>query len=347
MSRNAQRKERQRLKRKQKKMAIRRFQSRTPLQRIAAEGGSLECWISPDFREEGIAAIQVAGHDLSGRCAVAGFLIDLWCVGFKDAFGRSEVDEAAFREQSLEPWMQRMGSSRVDAGKVRRLVAGSIRFSRQNGFRLPPQWEKWVTIFGRDILHELATADVSDFGIDGGLRYVGSMDFLRRRLIGCSVEEFVSRPDVQVVLDADSLDEWDVEDLDEDEEDFDEDEDDLDEEPAEAPDALEQLTERVTSAVRKWCFAKSLTPHPRLREGVAIALAAANAYGAGDPSGEQVDPAEALRIGQELLERYSPTERQEVLAAIAQAKQFIMQFDDPERMLQAVEIEKSHEGPTP
>ena len=345
MSRNAQKKERQRLKRKQKKMAMRKFQSRTPLQRIAAEGGSLECWITPDFKEEGIAAIQVVARDVSGRCAVAGFLVDLWCVGLKDAFGRSEVDEAAFREQSLEPWMQRMGSSRIDAGKVRRLVAGGIRFSRQNGFRLPPQWEKWVTIFGRDILNELATADVSEFGVDGGLRYVGTMDFLRQRLIGCSVEEFMSRPDVQVVLDADALDEWEDEDFEDDEDEFDDEDDvDLEEDEAAAVDAMQQTSQRLLAAVRKWCTENSIPPHPRLEQGVVLAMAAASALAASD---RLSGPTESSHIMEQLLEPVPADERPDLIAAAEQVRQFMRQFSDPAQMLQAVSDQESPEGSTP
>lgn len=268
MSRDPRKRERHRLKRKQKKLERRREQSRTALQRLAAEGGSLECWINPDWREQGIASLHVLGQATGGRWASAAFLLDFWCVGLKDAFGRGDIDELAYREHSLEPWIERTDAVRMDPATACRLVAGAVRFSRQNGFRLPPAWDKWVSIFGRDILSEIPTADLSDFGIDGGLRYVGSADFLRQRLIGCTAEEFLARPDVHWMMDADSL----ALGLEEDEEDFDEDDlpDEEDLEPLR--EALDNAASRLARETRKWCKQKQIAPEPLLERAAFLTL---------------------------------------------------------------------------
>ena len=341
MSRDARKKERQRLKRKQKKMAMRRIQSRTALQRIAAEGGRLECWITPDWREKGMASVQVFGHARGGRAAFAAFLVDLWCVGLKDAFGRSDVPELEFREDNLEPWIEQTGTVPIDPMTVRRLVAGAIRFSRQNGFRLPPHWEKWVTIFGRDILAELPTADVSEFGIDGGLRYVGTMDFLRQRLIGCTVHEFLNRPDMHFVLGPGELPltgELEDEDYEEDETDDEAEEAEDDEESS--PDMMEVLGAtalQLASAVREWCFANAVPPREPLDKAALIALAATLPIAAGVERGgklENMPAPEALM--DRLVSTHSPDQRQQILDAIEQIRQYMGRFDSPERMLQAI-----------
>ena len=67
MSSSARKKEKHRLKRKEKKHQIQRMNSRTALQRIAAEGGELECWSTPDWKEQGLASIQVLGRAPGGR----------------------------------------------------------------------------------------------------------------------------------------------------------------------------------------------------------------------------------------------------------------------------------------
>jgi hypothetical protein len=203
MSSNARKKEKHRLKRKEKQRKLRKLNSRTALQRIAAEGGQMECWVSPkEWKDEGIASLQVLGHAPGGRAAFAAFLVDLWAVGLKDAFGRSDVPDLEFREGSVEPWVERSGAVRIDPSIARRLVAGGVRFGRQNDFRMPPELEKWAVIFGRDILNEIPTADLSDFGIEGGLRYVGSMQFLQKRL-AVPVSEFLARPNVHWVIQPD------------------------------------------------------------------------------------------------------------------------------------------------
>ena len=48
MSHDARKKEKHRLKRKEKQQRLRKLNSRTALQRLAAEGGQLECWVTPD-----------------------------------------------------------------------------------------------------------------------------------------------------------------------------------------------------------------------------------------------------------------------------------------------------------
>lgn len=202
MSSSARKKEKHRLKRKEKRQQLHRAQSRTALQRIAAEGGRIECWIMPaDWKDSGIASIRVLGRAPGGRAATAAFLVDFWAVGLKDAFGRSDVPELDFREGNLDPWIEQSGAIKLDERIARRLIAGSVRFGRQNSFRMPPQWEKFVVIFGRGILDEIPTADLSDFGVDGGVRYVGTMDFLSKRL-AIPPNEFFARPNVHYVIEA-------------------------------------------------------------------------------------------------------------------------------------------------
>jgi hypothetical protein len=225
MSSSARKKEKHRLKRKEKKHQLQKVHSRTALQRLAAEGGRLECWIMPkDWKEYGIATMRVLGRAPGGRAATAVFLVDFWAVGLKDAFGRSDVPELEFREGSLDPWIEKTGAVKLDEETARRMIAGAVRFGRQNGFRMPPAWEKFVVIFGRSILDQIPTADLSDFGIDGGLRYVGTMDFLKTRLT-MPPREFLTRPDVHYVMEAGSRlvqsDDDDAEDENEDEEDSD------------------------------------------------------------------------------------------------------------------------------
>lgn len=337
MARNSRKTERHRLKRKRKKLEMRREHSRTALQRLAAEGGSLECWINPDWREQGIASLHVLGQTTGGRWASAAFLLDFWCVGLKDAFGRGDIEELAYREHGLKPWIERTGAVRLDAAAARRLVAGAVRFSRQNGFRLPPAWDKWVSIFGRDILNEIPNADLSDFGIDGGLRYVGSADFLRQRLIGCTAEEFLARPDLHWVMDADSLAYGSG--LEEDEEDFDEDDLPDDQEMEPMREALQEAATRLAGATRKWCGQKQIAPEPLLDKAAFLTL------GTLLPSvidaaqgGEKVDSVyeRAADTMSAVVALAPPEEREPLREAIGQVLECIREGRDARGLVEAV-----------
>ena len=336
MSRDSRKTERHRLKRKHKKLEKRREQSRTALQRLAAEGGSLECWINPDWREQGIASLQVLGQAASGRWASAGFLLDFGCLGLKDAFGRGDINEQFYRANSLEPWIEQVDAVRLDPTTARRLVAGAVRFSRQNGFRLPPAWDKWVSIFGRDILNEIPTADLSDFGVDDGLHYVGTLDFLRKRLIGCTAEEFLARPDVHWVMDADSLAYGSG--LEEDEEDFDEDDLPDEEELEPLREALDDAASRLASETRKWCEQKQVAPEPLLHKAAFLTLGTLVPLGiesAQDDEKLTEDTSEVADRVNAIVAMAPPDERQPLKAAIDQVLECVRDRGGASAILEA------------
>ncbi len=152
MGRNDKRKERHRLKRQERKIALRRMQSGSPYRRLRTAGGDVACYINGDWHEQGIGSLLVFRHMPDGSHVLGAFLIDFWCIGLKDAWGRLnltnlEVDDALQRQRSSG-----MSIIRIEPAVARRLVAGAVRFSRQNGFRLPRRlsggrqfWATWGT----------------------------------------------------------------------------------------------------------------------------------------------------------------------------------------------------------
>ena len=340
MSSNARKKEKHRLKRKKRQMEMRKAQMRGPLQRLARGEGELECWVNSDWRKDGIASIMCLGTAPDGRCAMAGFLVDLWCVGLKDAWGHREMTRTEFEEAVFDRWSQRQDVKEIDEKTVRRLVAGAIRFSRKNGFRLPPHFDRWVHILGD--LGDLAAADLSDFGVNGKLRYVGTQDFLRQRLIGSTLEQFMSRPDVEVIMDAIDLDDrfesYD-DDNDEDEDEWEEDEEDeppTDEEieaRAEVMGTLVRSARSMADAVRKWCFQQAMIPSDALEEAAGILLAALLPLAVA----EKPEDLEKSRPPAELVARVMgerpPEERDSLRRGIEQVTEFMKQFKTPQQML--------------
>lgn len=311
MSSSTRKKEKHRLKRKEKRQQMQRVQSRTALQRIAAEGGRLECWIMPaDWKQAGIASIRVLGHAPGGRAATAMFLVDFWAVGLKDVFGRGDVPEPEFREGNLDPWIEKSGAVKLDAAAARRMIAGAVRFGRQNSFRMPPEWEKFIVIFGRDILNEIPTADLSNFGIDGGVRYVGTMEFLQKRLTVLP-NEFFARPNHHYVMEMDrTLTQRPVEDVDEG--------DSLDTESMESIlSATNGGAEIIAKKAQDWIDANHAEPIPRIDEAARLImfslLPASESLRAGaDPTEKEME--ESNRLVKMMLATQS-AEDQQVLAA--------------------------------
>ena len=355
MSRDARKKEKQRLKREKKRREARRASSLTPLDRIARSGGGLECYLNTNWREVGLASIHVLGHAPGDRLCRASFLVDVWCVGLKDVTGRKESTRDEF-EDALDVVRGTLDLVRVPPAEVRRLVAGGIRFARQNGFKLPPHYDRWTAIFGD--LGDVEAADVADFGIDGGLRYVGTADFLRRRLVACSVDEFLARPDVHFVIGDGPVPASDLADYDEaDDLDADEEADD-DEADPELLAALQQMVgntgRQMEDVVRKWCFTTGQAPHPRLHDAVATLLVStlplAMSLGAAEEDIADADEAmlpdvnDLMAMG---LDGLPADDRRSVEEAMDQVAQFMQQFKDPAEMLAAVDAASRNPGALP
>jgi hypothetical protein len=280
-------------------------------------------------------------------------------VGLKDTFGRRESTRRDF-EDTLDRMEEELEVERISPAEAKRLVAGGIRFARHNGFKLPPHYERWTAIFGD--LGDVAAADLTGFGVEGGLRYVGTKAFLQRRLAACTVDEFLRRPDVEWVLgDGTPRDPAEADyslDLGEDEEEEDEDtfdpETDADDAEllADLKRALGATSDRMQDAVRQWCFQTGQAPHPRLRDALAtllvstVPLAMVSNAAEIDPTvADTADiphPGEIMAAG---LEAMPAEDRQSVVEAIEQVEDYLRQFKTPARMLAALDGQ-IFEGPS-
>ena len=348
MGRDARSKEKQRLKRKQKQLAARKAKSVTALQKIALTGGELECHVNRGWKQQGMASIFVLGKTPGGRCAYSCFLVDVWCVGLKDTWGKSEATLIEF-EELLDGASRGMDLVRISAAETRRLVAGGVRFARENGFRLPEHWQRWTSIFGD--AGEAGAADVTDFGVTDEqgrrkLRYMGTAEFLRRGLIGTTVEEFLKRPDVEWVmpdLSPRGLDDADYDDYDDDLADGGDEKAGQDDEAL--ADTLKATSDKLEDAVRKWCFGRGVAPHSLLRAAVEllmIAILPAAAYGDAEAAGE-LDGADEIPDPNSIIESalgmVAPDRRGQFEAALEQVHQYMKSFGSPAAMLEQMGLD--------
>jgi hypothetical protein len=118
-------------------------------------------------------------------------------------------------------------------------------------------------------LGDVASADISDFGKDGGLRFVGEFDDLKGRLIGCSVEDFLAKPDVQYVAGIGSYQRTDIEEEDDD------DDDEFESAVTTTMDELSELTEICVNTLMKFSQESGEAPIPYLAAVTRIIFLAA------------------------------------------------------------------------
>lgn len=343
MGSNSRKKERQRLKRQQKRRAMHRAEGLNPYRRFASQGEVVVCYVNNDWHKQGMAEILALKQVAGGNLAFGAYLVDIWCVGLKDAWGRVNVTQADFTEL-VDRTREHLEMVRIDPAAAWAIVSGGVRFARQNGFRLPPRYERWTALLGNNA--ECGAADLSQFGVEGGkLRYVGTMEDLRKRLIGCRPEEFLKREDVEfIVRDRPWDDEYEEDEVPDDEE-FDEQDDadmgDLEETEDELELAVAYFRLRAMNAVRKWCFATGRRPHPRLQEAVDLLVESILQLGDLTEDEEALD-ASAARASDNLdtlLSLEMPSQAAHLQEAVNQLNEFCQQFRSPEELCIALGIE--------
>ncbi|HEY8667143.1 MAG TPA: hypothetical protein VIL86_10775 [Tepidisphaeraceae bacterium] len=342
MANNARKKEKHRLKRKQRQNQLRRAKSISPFTNIAARSEIISCCVNADWRERGQAVPFVLRRCHDGTLAFASYMVDLWCAGFKDAWCEFAVPRDRFEEvvDNMEAQMDEFVE--VDVEEIIEIVAGGIRFAHQNGFRLPRHYDRNAAFLGQFDWRE---ASLENFGKDGKLLWVAPLEDLRRRLVNCSVDDFLARPDVDYIMGIgeDSLHEFEPTDesgdLEEEEEDEAEDALDVAEEAESAEvllETIEEVADRFEAGIKRWCQEKQIDPPPLFHEAVRISTAAMLLAGA-DARERAEDPIEALtRRAKELTVAVPPDIREEVFAGIDLFKQFFMSFPSKKEMLQAV-----------
>ena len=326
------RKERRRLKRKAKQKQAVRLRNASPYRRLTDSGHVEACLINDDWKEEGHAVLFVLATVPGKPPAMAVFMIDLWCAGLKDAWGRLQTDGQEFREVA-RTMADGAGLEIVpcDVELARELVAGSVRLAHDTGFLLPPRYERWLAVLGG--VGDWTAANLRHFGVDGKLRWVGPVEDLERRLVGCTVDEFLGREDVEYILGQELVG---------DQEYFD---DDLDER-IEASEAVEEvaalLQHQVLDGVRRWCFANGEAPHPRLGDVVEMNIEAILQTPASVPEGAEDEEAEAAGANfEQMLQLEPPETAAELGAAIGQFQRFTNSFSTRDEYEEAIGLEEA------
>lgn len=346
MADRARKKQKQRLKREKKRAAIRKAQGGSPARQYAG-GEFVASYLNDDWRERGQAVAFVCRRGRDGRLAMATFIVDLWCAGLKDAWGRIGLTTDEF-EDAVDRMSTQLDDTIDDAplAEVAAVVAGGIRFARRNGFRLPAHYDRWTAFLG-EIRPE--SADLTHFGVEGGakLRWVAPMHDLRARLIGSTVEDFLARPDVEAIADAEFFDLGSDDELlyeedgDDEEEDADEEDEGLlgsAEEVAETFQVLDSMVENASASLRRWCFANGLVPEEKIDEALPLVVARgfASVTEVDGRNPEAAKAAEEVRLLEaQIFDTLPEPEQLRLQAAVLQVEQFLRSVDGPKEMIEA------------
>ena len=317
-------KERRRIRQKQKRKQTIKLRNESPYDRLARSGRVAACKVNGDCREQGLYSMYMLLASPGHLPTLVGFLVDKWCMGLKDAWGVVSTPHEHWREL-IGKAESKLGMIDFDPDEARTLITAGIRQAHEMGFRLPPNYHKWTHALG--IGDEWKSADLTDFGKDGKCMFVGPLDHLAEHLLDGDAERFLARPDVgfDIIRPAEygpyedeAFDAFDDEDYDDS---FDDEE--ISEEEMELlKQAGEAASKGAHDAIRSQCFAAGEAPDPRLAEAIELILAiTAERYDPDLPPEDQPAPST-----EEVLSMVDPQDRDGIAEALDQARRMMAAF---------------------
>ena len=160
----------QKAKREAKRREINRLKTMSPAERFrrTASAPVLDCLLFGEFEDNGMGQLLFSRELRSGEIATAVFLIDRYCLGIKDAFGR--ITSRSEYQDIFERCYELGHVVRLDAPTARRVVEDAVAYARSLGFEPHPDYFRAAPIFG-DVDPALATRMFA-FGKDGKPYYI-------------------------------------------------------------------------------------------------------------------------------------------------------------------------------
>jgi hypothetical protein len=139
--------ERKRQKRSQRIGSSSQAGGRRILPRSAGEWPLKEAWLHKEWRDTGqITQILVARRGPAGQVGVGAFVVDLGCLGVKNAFGY-QIDPAEYRDL-LRDMRSRQKMVKVDLTLVAKILHEAIAYAESLGFRPHRDYRQAAPILG-------------------------------------------------------------------------------------------------------------------------------------------------------------------------------------------------------
>jgi hypothetical protein len=130
----------------------------------AATAPILHCYRTSAAEAEGIANVLVSRLLPSGNVAFAVFLVDLYCLGVKNAV--CDVgSRGAYESRVFGQIFRNHDMTRMQPEAARKLVEGAVAYARDLGFAPHPDYATAKAIFGD--LDPAATTETFTYGKDG------------------------------------------------------------------------------------------------------------------------------------------------------------------------------------
>ncbi len=128
-----------------------------------------ECYITDEWKESGMADILVARKHVNGHRTCAIFLVDLQCLGIKDASYLFNMGEYEFEDMVSE--IQEKKGVKCEYKLVHNIIYGALEYAEDYGFSPHKAWEVAQYVLEEDDEH-IPFMEIGFGGEDGNPLYV-------------------------------------------------------------------------------------------------------------------------------------------------------------------------------
>jgi hypothetical protein len=116
------------------------FRGATQALEQARELPLLGCWIMADWQDEGITPVVVARKQTEDTVIFGVYLVDIFCLGVKDAYWKSDISLKQFTRQL--PMLCSEEPEQCEVSLAHELIYGSIEYARKFGFEPHPDYAR-------------------------------------------------------------------------------------------------------------------------------------------------------------------------------------------------------------
>ncbi len=139
------------------------FHSTSQSLELAKEYPILGCWIMQGWQEQGITPVVIARQNAENRVIYGVFLVDIYCLGVKNAMWKVDVSLKQF-ERDL-PKLCSDSPEPCEIGLAHELVYGSLEYARKYGFEPHHDFAKTSLVLDPPGVHPPSHS--LEFGKDG------------------------------------------------------------------------------------------------------------------------------------------------------------------------------------
>ena len=98
------------------------------------------CWIMSGWQESGITPVVVARQQEPGRILFASYMVDMYCLGIKDAFTRSDFTMAKFERELPKLCANEPEPCSVEL--AHEVIYGALEYAAALGFEPAPEFRQ-------------------------------------------------------------------------------------------------------------------------------------------------------------------------------------------------------------